>query len=81
MRHKIGEHGVGGRNESLYYAEYEPETGKAFWVREWDNVDYKLNHSAGEDRVLLEDASRNHLYEKAVEVIQQNHPEWQPTKG
>lgn len=81
MRYKIGEHGVGGRNESWYYAEYEPETGKAFWIREWDNVDYKLNHSAGEKKVPLEEAAGSQFYEEAVEVIQKNHPEWQPMKG
>jgi len=81
MRYKIGEHGVGGRNESWYFVEYEPETGKAFWVREWDNVDYKLNHSAGENKTPLEEASGKSFYVEALEVIQKNHPEWQPLKG
>ena len=81
MRYRIGEIGIGGRKESWYYAEYESETGKAFWVREWDNVGFDLSHSAGEEKVPLEEAVRNQFYEKAVAVIQANHPEWQPLKG
>lgn len=81
MRYSIGEHGVGGRYESWYYAEYDAATGKAYWIREWDNVDYQLNHSAGEKKVPLEDAVGSQFYEEAVEVIQRNHPEWQPVKG
>ncbi|PWY39038.1 hypothetical protein [Pseudomonas sp. RW405] len=81
MRYKIGDHGIGGWNESWYFAEYDPETGRAYWVRVWDNLDHKFNSSEGEKRLPLEEAAGQSFYEKAVEVIQNNHPEWKPKKA
>ncbi|UBM27255.1 hypothetical protein K8374_09995 [Pseudomonas sp. p1(2021b)] len=81
MRYQVGTHGVGGRNESWYYAEYDKATGKAYWVHEWSNMNSGLQVTDGEKKIPLEEAGSQSFYEKAVEVIQANHPEWQPLKG
>ncbi|MNJ60148.1 hypothetical protein D3C77_558610 [compost metagenome] len=80
MRYQVGTSGVGGNNESWFYAEYEAETGKAFWVHEWENMTFSLQTSSGEKRIPLEDASDKRFYKEAAEIIQKNHPEWQPLK-
>lgn len=81
MRYEIGRHGVGGRNESWWYAEYDKATGQAYWVHEWSNMNSKLQVSNGEEKIALEEAGGQTYYAKAVAEIQANHPEWQPSKG
>ncbi|QNR42581.1 hypothetical protein [Pseudomonas syringae] len=78
MRYKIGEHGIGGRDEKWYYAEYDPRTGDAFLVIEWDNIAHNLRTHSGEERIPMEKAKDQPFYEKAAEIISENHPEWQP---
>ncbi|MFG0844322.1 hypothetical protein [Pseudomonas sp. FYR_5] len=77
QKYPIGEHGIGGRNESWYYAKYDKATGKAFWVHEWSNMS-GLKVIEGEKELPLEEAKSQSYYDEAVAVIQENHPEWQP---
>lgn len=78
MRYQVGTSGVGGRNESWYYAEYDQEKGQAFWIHEWSNMNSRLQTSSGEKMIPLTEAKGQRFYDKAVEVIQEKHPEWQP---
>ncbi|MNJ67758.1 hypothetical protein D3C77_639560 [compost metagenome] len=78
MRYEIGRHGVGGRNESWYYAEYDEAAGKAYWVHEWSNMNSSLQVTDGEKKIPLEEAKSQSFYDKAVAIIQEKHPEWQP---
>lgn len=76
MRYKIGEHGIGGRNETWYYVEFDESTGQAFWVREWDNLNHRLQTNEGKERVELREASGKSFYEEAMRVITEKHPDW-----
>jgi hypothetical protein len=80
-RYKVGDIGVGGWEESWYYAEYDPDTGKAFWVKEWDNLTHKFQSNEGENRLPLEMAVGKQFYKEAVEAIRSNHPEWDSSKA
>jgi len=81
MRYPIGQVGIGGRNESWYYVEYDPEAGKAFWVHKWDRVNYKLQSDDGELKVDLNDATNKPYYDEAIKVLAEKHPEWQALRG
>lgn len=81
MRYQVGSIGIGGRDESWFYAEYVPEKGQAFWVHEWNNLSYSLQTTEGERKVPLEEAKGERFYREAVAVIQEKHPEWQPLKA
>lgn len=81
MRYHVGSIGIGGRDESWFHAEYEPETGKAYWVHEWHNLSHSQEVNEGERRVPLEDAKGERFYTDAVAKIQEKHPEWESVKG
>lgn len=81
MRYKIGQHGIGGRDESWYYVEYDAETGEAYWVHEWDNLSYQLQTNSGEKKVELSQAAGKSFYQEAVALMQEKHPEWEPKQA
>ncbi|POQ05504.1 hypothetical protein [Pseudomonas syringae] len=76
MRYQIGQHGIGGRDESWFYAEYEAETGKAYWVHEWQNMNHNLQVNEGERKIELQEAGSEQYYSNAVAIIREKHPEW-----
>ena len=79
MRYQIGEHGIGGRDESWYYVEFDEGTGEAFWIHEWDNLNHRLQSNSGETRLPLSEASGKSFYSEALKVLSEKHPEWKRT--
>lgn len=76
MRYKLAEHGIGGRNESWYYVEFDEGTGEAFLIHEWDNLSSSLSTNSGEKRVPMAESQGSVYYDDAVRILDEKHAGW-----
>lgn len=76
MRHQIGQHGIGGRNESWYYVEYDEATDEVFYVHEWHNLDYQLKTNEGEKKTPILEAKDFQYYRHAANWVREKIPAW-----
>lgn len=70
MNHRvqIGQHGVGGNNESWYSLEYSDSKDEFYYVHEWNNMNYSLQIDSGERRIHLKQAVGERFYSEALQI-------------